>query len=98
MLRDPAPVDAAYIAMLTDAWLPAPYVRLRTWAGAPTVDLTIHFRVPEPAIRVAAGEPILGVFDSRASADGFFDEEGELWSAGGVLLAQSRQLGLLMAL
>jgi acyl-CoA thioesterase len=97
-LRDRAPVDAALLAMLADAWMPTPYMRLQTWAGAPTVDLTVHYRVPDPAAHVAPGEPILGVFDSRASADGFFDEEGELWSAGGVLLAQCRQLALLVAL
>jgi acyl-CoA thioesterase len=97
-LLEPPPVDAAMIALLTDAWLPTPYLRLDTWAGAPTIDLTIHFRDPDPAAHVARGQPILGIFRSQASADGFFDEEGELWSASGVLLAQSRQLGLLMPL
>lgn len=95
-LREPAPVDAALVAMFTDAWMPTPFIRLDHFVGAPTVDLTIHFRVSDPSAYVEPADPVLGVFRSQASADGFFDEEGELWSAGGVLLAQSRQLALLM--
>jgi acyl-CoA thioesterase len=96
-LREPPPVDGALLALLADAYLPTPYIKAKRFLGAPTIDLTVHFRVPDPAAHVARDEPILGIFRSRESHDGFFDEEGELWSPGGVLLAQSRQLGLLMA-
>jgi hypothetical protein len=39
---------------------------------------------------------VLGVFRSTASAGGFFEEDGELWSPDGTLLAQSRQLALML--
>lgn len=87
----PQELDAPALAMLTDAWVPAPFTRLREPVGAPTVDLTIHFRSPE----VVAAEPVLAVFSSRFSHGGFFEEDGELWSEDGVLLAQSRQLAML---
>jgi acyl-CoA thioesterase len=91
---DPHPLDAPALAMYADAWWPSPLPRLTRPASAPTVDLTVHFRAPAAAAAIAE-EPVLAVFRSSTSADGFFEEDGELWSRDGVLLAQSRQLALL---
>jgi acyl-CoA thioesterase len=88
----PQTLDAPALALLADAWMPAPFVRMSAFRRAPTIDLTIHFRAPE----LLAAEPVLGLWRSRASHGGFFEEDGELWSADGVLLAQSRQLALLL--
>jgi acyl-CoA thioesterase len=85
------PLDAFALAMLADAWIPSPFMRLAGPVGAPTVDLTIHFRAPG----LAAEWPVLAVFRSHFAHGGFFEEDGELWSPDGRLLAQSRQLGLL---
>ena len=95
-LREPRPLDGPLLAMYSDAWMPASFTRLTEIAPAPTIDLTIHFRNPEAAARVGADESVLAVFSSRTSADGFWEEDGELWSADGTLLAQSRQLALLI--
>ncbi len=81
--------DALACATYVDAWWPAPFVRLTHPIAAPTIDLSIHFRAALPV-----GGPVLGVFSSRTSARGFFEEDAELWSADGVLLAQGRQLAL----
>ena len=62
------------------------------FAGAPTLDLTIHFRAP-----VASGEWVLADYRSRFSAGGVWEEDGELWAPDGTLLAQSRQLALIRA-
>ncbi len=94
-LAEPRPLDAPALAMYADAWLPAPFTRLTGPVGAPTIDLTVHFRAPAAAAAVAAGEPVLAVFRSSTSGGGFFEEDGELWSRDGVLLAHSRQLALL---
>jgi hypothetical protein len=48
------------------------------------------------AMMAIVEEPVLAVFRSHTSAHGFFEEDGELWSRDGVLLAQSRQLALLL--
>lgn len=92
---DPGPLDAIALAMLADAWWPAPWVRLREPVAAPTIDLTVHFRAPRAAAALAPGEPVLAAFRSTTAADGFFEEDGELWTRDGVLLAHSRQLALL---
>ena len=91
-LREERPLDALAVAMLTDAWLPAPWPRLQELAPAPTIDLTVHFRAPLPR----PDGLLLGRFRSRLVRDGFFEEDGELWAEDGTLVAQSRQLGLLI--
>lgn len=91
-LRERRPLDAAAVALLADAWFPAPWPRLAALAPAPTIDLTVHFRTPLPL----PDSMLLGRFVNRAVSDGFFDEDGELWTPDGTLVAQSRQLGLLL--
>jgi acyl-CoA thioesterase len=91
-LREERPIDALSVAVMADAWFPAPWPRLKALAPAPTIDLTIHFRSPLPR----PDSLLLGRFRSRYVRDGFFDEEGELWAPDGTLVAQSRQLGLLL--
>ena len=86
------PVDARAIAVIADSWFPAPWPRLKKFAPAPTVDLTIHVRSPLPV----EGPLLLGRFHNRYVRDGFFDEDGAMWAPDGTLVAQSRQLGLLL--
>jgi acyl-CoA thioesterase len=91
-LRERRPLDAPAIALLADAWYPAPWPRLAELAPAPTIDLSVHFRASLPL----DGSLLLGRFTNRVVRDGFFDEDGELWAPDGTLVAQSRQLGLLL--
>jgi acyl-CoA thioesterase len=91
-LRERRPLDAAAIALLADAWFPSPWPRLAALAPAPTIDLTVHFRAPLPLPDTL----LLGRFTNRVVRDGFFDEDGELWTPDGTLVCQSRQLGLLL--
>ena len=90
---DPHPIDAALVAQLTDAWIPAVFVRLTEPDAVPTIDLTIHFRSDLPL------EPdyVLSTFETRVSAGGFIEEDGYIWARDGRLIAHSRQLALLQA-
>ena len=91
-LCEERPIDALTVALLADAWFPSPWPRLSDLAPAPTIDLSVHFRAPLPM----EDGMLLGRFRSRLTRDGFFDEVGELWAQDGTLVAQSRQLGLLI--
>lgn len=91
-LRERRPVDALTVAVLADAWFPAPWPRLHKLAPAPTIELTVHFRAPLPL----SDTLLLGRFRARLAREGFFDEDGELWAPDGTLVARSRQLGLLL--
>lgn len=89
---DRDPVDEVLVAALTDAWPPAIFSRLDVPIGVPTVDLTIHFREAPPR---APGWCLVR-FRTQVAAEGYLEEDGEVWSEDGRLLAQSRQLAVLL--
>ncbi len=90
-LREEREIDAATVCVLADAWYPAPWPRLAGLAPAPTVEMSVYFRSPLPL----PDSLLLGRFRSGQVRDGYFDEDGELWTPDGTLVAQSRQLAIL---
>lgn len=95
-LADPRVADAAAVAAMTDAWWPPLASALTTAVLVPTVDLTIHFRRPLPLPGARPEDWYLGRFRTTLAREGFFEEDGEIWGADGTLLAQSRQLGIVL--
>jgi acyl-CoA thioesterase len=95
--REPRLLDAPLAAAILDAWFPAPFIRLDRPVPAPTIDYTVHFRSSLPEPGAGAADPYLATFRSGLARGGFFEEDGELWSQDGSLLAQSRQLALLLS-
>jgi acyl-CoA thioesterase len=94
--REPRLLDAPLAAAFLDTWFPASFVLLERPRGAPTIDYTVHFRSPLPPAGATPEDPYLVSFKSNLARHGFFEEDGELWAADGALLAQSRQLALLL--
>lgn len=97
--REPRRADPALLALFCDGWHPA-VAQHRALAGSPlrgmpTIDLTIHFRAPVPT-DARPDEFYLGVFRTQTLRGGFFEEDGEIWTRDGLLLAQSRQLAILI--
>lgn len=98
-LAEPHRPDPPALAMFCDAWPPS--IRQRQALGAaglrgvPTIDLTVHFRAPLPA-HARPDDFYLCVFRTQTARGGFLEEDGEIWTRDGVLLAQSRQLALLI--
>ncbi|WP_210492191.1 thioesterase family protein [Patulibacter sp. SYSU D01012] len=91
------PVDAAYVAQLTDFWWPPAFEVLERPAIAPTIDLTIHLRADLPPGGLPP-TPVLGTYRSTAAVDGLVEEDATLVLPDGSLLAQARQLALLAPL
>ncbi len=87
---DEEPVDTLALCLFADAFAP-PLVNLFGAVGwVPTIELTVHVRRrPVPGW-------ILGRFTVNDLADGHFIEDGVLWDESGAVVAQSRQLGLLL--
>ena len=95
-LRDGHGLDPALAVLYADAWPPAVFASGElpgAQRGVPTVDLTVHLRAPLPA-GVGPDDFVLVVFRTREVADGYLEEDGEIWSRDGRLLAHARQLGL----
>jgi acyl-CoA thioesterase len=93
--REPRLLDAPLAAALTDAWAPSAFIALERFGAAPTLDLTIHIRRPLPPAGMAPEDHVLGRFTSRLAVAGVWEEDGELWTPAGELIAQSRQLALI---
>ena len=93
--RAPRALDAPLLAAMTDAWAPVAFTALQRAVIAPTLDLTIHIRRPLPPAGMGPEDFVLGRFSSRLALGGAWEEDGELWSPAGELLAQSRQLALI---
>ena len=89
---DDDPVDDVLIAAITDSWPPAVFSRLDVPIGVPTVELTIHFR------GAPSGEPGWSLVRYRTLevSAGYLEEACEVWSPDGRLLAESRQLAVIL--
>jgi acyl-CoA thioesterase len=89
-LREERDLDAALVTAFCDSWFPAVFAVVHHPIAVPTLDLTVHLRsaLPRP------DDWVLGRFVTRTVSDGLLEEDGELFSTDGKLLAQSRQLAL----
>lgn len=88
----PELVDDRLCVCLADMWPPAAY---HVWSGgviAQSVDITYHARTSFPDTLLPPGTPMLVVVSTKASAGGFVDEDVDIWSPDGRLVAHTRQM------
>jgi acyl-CoA thioesterase len=93
-LEEPQIADDVVVATYMDAWPPVMFPIVTDPIVAPTLDLTIHYRRELPLDEASPDDYLVGRFYSHMSHQGFFEEDGELWTPDGTLIAQSRQLAL----
>lgn len=82
-------VDEAALLALVDAWPPAPLSHLRRPAPGSSLTWNIEFMQPLPLADV--GEPFRYLARIERARDGYGHVAANLWTAGGELLAISRQ-------
>lgn len=100
-LAEARPLDAPALAFFCDALIPSPFMATAEPAAAPTIDLTVHFRSSLASRHADGSEPdphelVYAQMSSRLIQEGFFEEDGVVWAADGTVLAQSRQLAILL--
>ncbi|MEH6911511.1 MAG: thioesterase family protein [Oceanicoccus sp.] len=88
--KDQRPPDCLSLLMFSDAFPPSVFGLFGNIGWVPTVELTVHVR------RAPAPGWILGEFSTEDLQDGRIIESGNLWDEAGHLVAQSRQIALLL--
>lgn len=88
--RDGRPPDAMAALLFADALPPAIFGLLGLVGWVPTIELTVHVR------RKPVAGWIQAQFRTQDLADGRMIEDGLLWDSQGQLIAQSRQLAMLL--
>ena len=83
--------SARSLLLFADAFPPSPFAKLGVVGWVPTIELTVQVR------RHPAPGWILGQFVTEDLHNGRMVETGSLWDSNGELVAQSRQLGMVMA-
>jgi acyl-CoA thioesterase len=96
-LKEPQLADPVVLTSYADGWFPALFLRTREPVGVPTVDFTVHFRAGLPLPNARPEDYYLVVFRAPLSHDGFVVEDGEIWSQDGQLVAQARQLAVVLS-
>jgi acyl-CoA thioesterase len=96
-LKEPQLADPVVLTSYADGWFPALFFRTREPVGVPTIDITIHFRAGLPLPDARPEDFYLVVFRAPLSHDGFVVEDGEIWSQDGQLIAQARQLAVVLS-
>lgn len=86
---DDRPPDVRSLPLFADAF-PPPVFELGPAGWVPTIELTVHVRA-----RPANGW-LKARFATHVLVDGYLSEDGELWDETGQLVAQSRQLAMLL--
>jgi acyl-CoA thioesterase len=88
------PLDGPMIVAISDALPPPIFVTEIGPMAIPTIDLTVHVRTQLSDVQWEPGDWLLARFTTRRASGGFLEEDGEVWTKNGHLIAHSRQLAL----
>lgn len=93
-LRDaPARVlDFSSLTAMSDAFFPRVFLRHGTMMPASTISLTTYFHASTQELADQGDRPVLATASAARFGNGHFDQYGQLWGGGEVLLATTHQL------
>ncbi len=91
-IGDTKAADEARVAALLDAWAPAILARATAPTPAATISWNIHLYRPLPLEDADADDFYLIASESQIAVNGYADEQTQLWSEEGELIAEGSQL------
>lgn len=93
----PRIVDSLAIIAISDSWFPSIFAKdLPESVHAPTIDHSVHFFTSLPLDSMTDEDFVLVEFTTDIVQEGFLQEDGRIWSPEGELIAQTRQLAVLL--
>jgi len=88
----PRPLDFASLTALCDVFYPRVWLRRATFTPIGTISFSVYFHADQAALAACGTGHLLAQARGQRFFNGYFDQSGELWSAGGQLLATTHQL------
>ncbi len=88
----PRKLDFPAIAAFCDSFIPRLFVRKGAASPISTVSMSINFHIDTPSLSVRPGTFAFGQARANGFNNGFYDQEGKLWSEDGQLLATTHQM------
>ena len=95
--RVPRKIDALSLMSMSDAFFARVFHARRELVPFGTVSLTTYFHVDAGDLAAEDISRVLAVADAKIFHKSYGDQSGELWSAGGRLLATTTQIGYFKA-
>lgn len=88
----PRPIDFASLASYCDIFFPRIYLRRGQIVPAGTVSLNIYFHATAERLAQLGSAPLLCTARGLNYGGGFFDQNAQIWSPDGFLLANTQQM------
>lgn len=85
-------MDFLSLTAICDAFFPRIYTRRKQLVPVGTVSLTIYFHTDSEMLEQHGANPVLGQARALQFYNGFFDQDAEIWSPNGHLLATTHQI------
>ncbi len=90
--KPPRPLDFASLTSYCDAFFPRIYLRRGQIVPAGTVSLNIYFHATSDRLAQLGSAPLLCTARGLNYGGGFFDQNAQIWSPDGFLLANTQQM------